>query len=150
MADRLSARWWDLFLKNGAWRDRATETLVELRGRGLHLGAVTNADEDHLQGFLDVLGFAKYFDTWLSSEGARSCKPDAAIFHQALRQAGCAPAEAIFIGDTPAHDIDGAAAVGMRTVLITDGLDVPGRALAANHQPDYVIRQLPELLDILS
>ena len=150
VADRLAARWWDELLRNGAWREGAVETLTDLRRRGLHLGAVTNADEEHLKVFLDVLGLDRYFDAWLSSEGARSCKPDAAIFHQALRQAGCSPEEAIFVGDTPAHDIDGAAGVGMRTVLITDSHAGLGRDLAATHQPDYIIRGLPELLGILA
>ena len=48
--------------------------------------------------------------------GAR--KPDPAIFAAALELAGCEPAEALHVGDTPAEDAAGAAAAGIPRLLI--------------------------------
>jgi putative hydrolase of the HAD superfamily len=49
-----------------------------------------------------------------SSEIGRR-KPDAAIFEHALGAIGVDAADALFVGDTLATDIAGAAALGMRT-----------------------------------
>lgn len=138
---------------SGTMRAGAAETLGELRRRGFHLGIVSNADEDQLALMVENFGFDAHFDAMLCSETARSCKPDAGIFRKALEQAGCAPAEAVFVGDTPLHDIAGARAVGMRTVLILE--DTPMLARAATTAgsdtggADHVIRELPELLEII-
>jgi putative hydrolase of the HAD superfamily len=42
-------------------------------------------------------------------------KPDPEIFQRALDALGVAPQEALFVGDTLASDIAGAAALGLRT-----------------------------------
>jgi FMN phosphatase YigB (HAD superfamily) len=42
-------------------------------------------------------------------------KPDPEIFQRALEALGVAPPEALFVGDTLASDIAGAAALGLRT-----------------------------------
>ncbi|MFN0148279.1 MAG: HAD family hydrolase [Dehalococcoidia bacterium] len=123
------------------------ETLTELRQRGLHLGIVSNADRYQIAPWVNNSGLESYFDSILCSEEAQSCKPDAAIYHEALRRAGCAPAEALFIGDTPDHDIAGANAVGLRSVLIIEHTEMglPRGDVAAHH----TIRELPEILALV-
>jgi putative hydrolase of the HAD superfamily len=123
-------------------------TLQELRRRGIHVGAASNADCAQFEAMVDALEVRTLFDSLLCSEEAQSCKPDPRIFEIALERAGCAPAEALFVGDTPAQDIAGAEAVGMRPVLIEEtsalaidrGTPKPGQA---------IIRELPELLELL-
>jgi HAD superfamily hydrolase (TIGR01509 family) len=51
--------------------------------------------------------------------GAR--KPDHRIFEAALEAAGCVPAEALHIGDTPAEDLAGATAAGIPALLLDRG-----------------------------
>ncbi len=99
-------------------RPRMRQALDTLRARGIHLGGVSNADECQLDAMVDALGVRDVFHHLLSSEAARSCKPNAAIFHQALEQAGCAPEETFFVCDTPYADIIGAE--GMRMALIEE------------------------------
>lgn len=155
---RLSNMWWkgcaarfsELGLKGGGLRIGAIDTLRKLRERGIHIGLVSNFDEDDLQNFLAVDGFGNYFDTHISSEAARSCKPDAEIFDIALRQADCKAEEVIFVGDTPTQDIDGAAAAGMQTVLIHDELKAATEELKPIYRPDHEISELPELLNLLA
>jgi FMN phosphatase YigB (HAD superfamily) len=72
-------------------------------------------------------------------------KPGKRIFREALRQMNAQADEAIFIGDDPEADIDGAKALGMRTVWInTSG--APGHEKT---QADYQIRRLRQILKIL-
>jgi putative hydrolase of the HAD superfamily len=54
----------------------------------------------------------------LDSTVAGVAKPDPEIFLRALDELGVPPERAIHVGDTPAADIDGAIAAGVRPVLI--------------------------------
>ena len=128
-------------------RDGVAETLAALRRRGLYLGIVSNADNDQFSHLLQLSQLGPCFDSLLSSEDAQSCKPDPAIFSQALAQAGCVPDQAYFVGDSLQQDIAGANRAGMRSVLIwsrpdTDPPDSPT-------PPRHVIRSIPEILDIV-
>jgi HAD superfamily hydrolase (TIGR01509 family) len=130
-----------------ALRPDALATLGGLRDRGYRLGLVSNIDEREFQAFLALPGFADHFDVALSSEAAGSCKPDPGIFHRALAAVDCPAREAVYVGDTPAHDVEGAAAVGMRTVLIRDAHTlIPTRDLGTAVVPDWEVRELTELL----
>lgn len=132
-------------------REDCVETLRALRARGLTLSIVSNIDNDFLEGLLHSLDLKPLFDYWISSESARSCKPDARIFECALEQAGCSADETIFVGDSRIHDIQGAAALGMKTVLLTEEggtshLDDEDFDVA----PDHVISRLSELLAVVA
>jgi 2-haloalkanoic acid dehalogenase type II len=137
---------WELHARDFALRPGVHETLGELRARGLHLGIVSNIDDDQLDHLLEVAGVRSHFDAVLSSERARSCKPAAPIFQQALASAGCAPGDAIFVGDSLFHDIGGANALGLRSVLIWHRED--REPPADGPKPDHVIRRFDELLEI--
>lgn len=137
---------WDGHARDFALRPGVRETLAELRARGLHLGIVSNIDDDQLDHLLDVAGVRADFDAVLSSEQARACKPEPAIFEQALASARCAPHQAVFVGDSLFHDVGGANRLGLRSVLIwhRDDRDPPGDGPV----PAHVIRRFPELLEI--
>jgi HAD superfamily hydrolase (TIGR01549 family) len=125
------------------------ETLGALRSRGLQLAIVSNIDDDFLEPMLDHLALRPYFEHCISSEAARSCKPDAGIFRHALQRAGCGREEVLFVGDSRIHDIQGARGAGIRSVLIVEEggvshLDDEDFAV----EPDHVIGELSELLQI--
>jgi HAD superfamily hydrolase (TIGR01509 family) len=131
-------------------RDDCAETLHILRSRRLILSIVSNIDDDYLEGMLGNLELEALFDHWISSEAARSCKPDAKIFEAALQQAGCRADEVIFVGDSRVHDIQGAGALGMTTVLLAE--DGGGSHLDDEHfevQPDHIIARLSDLIEIV-
>ena len=144
---RHRVRQWERHARDFALRDGAVETLRELRARGYQLGIVSNIDDDQLAHLAGMADLTAYFDWLLSSEAAGSCKPDPAIFHEALRRAACRPDEALFVGDTVAQDIAGANQVGMCSVLLwhRDDRDPPADA----PRPRHVIRRLPELLELV-
>ncbi|HEU4429026.1 MAG TPA: HAD family hydrolase [Myxococcota bacterium] len=122
------------------------ETLAALRARGLHLGVVSNIDDDLFRAIWASLGIGPLFDATTTSEEARSCKPDSAIYQAALAKApGVSAAEVLFVGDSPQHDFAGAKPLGMRTVWITER----PTELSDGLRPDHVIREIPELLRVL-
>ncbi len=126
-------------------RPDCLDSLGRLRDLGLHVQIVSNIDEEQLDGLVRKLGLAAAVDAATSSEAARSCKPDPGIYEFALRRAGCAPAEVLFVGDTPAHDIAGPQSVGMATaLLVTDGRSTP-----TDCAPDHVIEQLAQVVEIV-
>lgn len=45
-------------------------------------------------------------------------KPDPAIFHLALKLAGCQASQAVMVGDHPQNDVAGAQAVGLAAVMV--------------------------------
>lgn len=137
---------WEGHARDFELRPGVTDTLAALRGRGHHVGMVSNVDEDQLEHLLDLSGLRPYFDAILSSERARSCKPDGGIFERALASAGCEPDEALFVGDSRAADIAGANAKGLRSALIWSRDDRPPPT--DEPCPSYVIRRIPELLGI--
>lgn len=91
--------------------------LAELRARGLRLVCVSNWDCS-LPEVLAGCGLDGLLDGVVSSAQAGARKPDPAIFEAGLRIAGCEPADAIHVGDTPAEDVAGARAAGVTPVLI--------------------------------
>jgi len=138
---------WRLHARDFRLRAGVVETLTALRARGLHVGMVSNIDDDQLDHLIDVAGLRAHFDSLLSSETAGSCKPDPGIFAEALRRAGCAPDQALFVGDTLAADVAGANRMGMRSALIWHRADKdPPRGEV---QPHHVIREIPELLALI-
>jgi HAD superfamily hydrolase (TIGR01509 family) len=97
-----------------------THALLEtLRDRGLLLALVSNAIDppDLLHRDLAEFGVAQRLDAAVFSSEVGRRKPDPVIFRHALGLLGVDASEALFVGDTLATDIAGAAALGMRTCL---------------------------------
>lgn len=84
-------------------------------GRALHV--ISNAT-DEIHDRIRELGLSAYFDSVTCSQEAGANKPDPAPFRLALRRAGCAPAEAMHVGNTYAEDVIGARGVGIAPVLV--------------------------------
>jgi putative hydrolase of the HAD superfamily len=98
----------------------AVPALRELRNGGRRLVAVSNWDCS-LPRVLERCGLGDLLDGAVSSAVAGARKPDPAIFEPALELAGCAPEEALHVGDTREEDVAGARAAGIRPLLIDRG-----------------------------
>jgi putative hydrolase of the HAD superfamily len=127
----------------------AAETLAGLKSRGLALGLISNAGTTTaptLRQMLEHYGLAPFLDALVFSDEHRLAKPAPALFHTALDALGCEAAEAVFVGDSPHHDLRGAREAGIKGVLIgpntIDGLEPDGRISA--------LAELPHLLDQIS
>jgi putative hydrolase of the HAD superfamily len=95
----------------------AAPALAELRWLGLRLVCVSNWDVS-LPEVLERCGLGGALDGVVTSAAAGVRKPDPAIFAPALELAGCAPADAVYVGDTPAEDLAAASAAGIPALLI--------------------------------
>jgi FMN phosphatase YigB (HAD superfamily) len=73
-------------------------------------------------------------------------KPHPQIFADALIALDVQPDEALFVGDSPHDDVSGAKGVGMDVAWVNvSGMKLPEDIPV----PDYVVRAIPELRDIL-
>jgi putative hydrolase of the HAD superfamily len=115
---QISKRWPQVF---GQTRfvlfDDVITTVKILKDRQLKLGVITNALKDVL-AILRQLGLEPYLDFAVTSEEAKTDKPDPAIFLLALEKAGVMPSEAIHVGDQYDVDVVGARGAGITPVLI--------------------------------
>jgi len=95
--------------------------LRELRARGHRLVVVSNWDVS-LHDALRDSGLAALVDGAISSAEAGAAKPDPRIFARAIALAGgdaeAGAGGALHVGDSPAHDVAGARAAGLRPVLV--------------------------------
>ena len=125
------------------------EAIRDLHDTGFALGVVTNtlADESTIRLMLRKHGIEDVMDSVVvsSEEGYR--KPHPSLFAKAARELKVEHADAVFVGDSPYHDIGGATAVGMRAVLTTQYVERPW--IEGVPQPFARITHLRELLPIV-
>jgi HAD superfamily hydrolase (TIGR01509 family) len=67
---------------------------------------------------LERAGLAELVDGVVASAVVGFDKPAPELFEAALELAGCDASEAVHVGDSPSEDVAGAAAVGVRPVLL--------------------------------
>jgi len=122
------------------------EALARLKQMGLYLAAVSNADENQLAPLVERGQLHRWLTHWTSSEAARSCKPHRQFFDVALEKSGLSADQVLFVGDSLEQDIQGAHAVGMTTVLISE-VDGPAPMHVGRQtpEPDFKITSLHEL-----
>jgi FMN phosphatase YigB (HAD superfamily) len=132
-----------------------------------HCGVIAN-QVPGLARRLAEWGIDRFFDVVVSSGELGVEKPDPRIFTYALDQARCVASQAVMIGDRPDNDIWPAAAVGMRTLWVRQGVgglmivpdvvapDVtgagtgPGAGRAMNQAtPDATVDNLAGVLEVL-
>ena len=99
----------------------AVETLRELKQRGYLLGAVTNGVSSLQNIKLDTAGIRDLFDVVVVSGDIGIYKPDRRIFDEACRRAGVRNDQALFVGDHPVNDIEGALGAGMPAIRMNYG-----------------------------
>lgn len=119
--------------------DDVHPALTRLRGR-VTLGSVSNGVAD-----LNAIGMAHYFDASIAAYQFGSAKPDPAIFHAACDALKVAPAEAVYVGDDPVLDVEGAQNAGLRAVWMKRPELQPQRAMPDHIRPDGVCSSLYEL-----
>ena len=77
---------------------------------------LSNADDGFLLPNLGLLDIE--FETVLSSEMARSYKPQPELFREMLNRLSLRPEETVYVGDRHYEDVHGAMAVGMNAVWV--------------------------------
>jgi putative hydrolase of the HAD superfamily len=113
VAEAITEGW--LHSENFELYEDALPVLAELRRRGLKIGLVSNTSRD-LDAF--IRHFKLDVDAWVASGTHGKVKPSPSIFRAVLELLQVEPEAAVMVGDSPADDIEGAQAIGMRAFLI--------------------------------
>ncbi len=92
--------------------DSLHETLEKLAGE-YRLGLITNGRTHFQARTIEALGIAPCFAAILISETEGVRKPDSEIFRRALTRLALHPDEAVYVGDHPVTDIQGARDAGL-------------------------------------
>ena len=114
--------------------------LGELRERGVALVIASNWDCS-LPDWLAPTGILDVVDGVVTSAEVGEAKPSPRVFERALAVARVSPGEALHVGDKVDNDVQGAAAAGVRAVLLQREGDPPSGAES--------IRSLSELAALL-
>ncbi len=129
--------------------DDVVPALRALRARGYLIGLVSNTHRS-LQAFQSHFELDEWIAAAVASSEHGFNKPHPSIFRTALRLLGVAPEEAVMVGDSLKHDVEGARAVGLHAVLLRRaGPHRLGAADAAGAGEVPVIGTLGELPDLL-
>ena len=114
------------------------ETVLSRLARSYPLASLTNGNAD-----LHRIGIHHHFSVTVSACDHGVAKPHRDIFLTACDRLGFAPADVLHVGDSPEHDVLGAANAGMKTAWFNRHRDEwthPTRA-------DYELNDLSDLLD---
>lgn len=104
--------------------DDVAPALAELQQRQLIVGAISNSHRS-LDAFCDHFSLGNVITVSVSGAAHGYMKPHRSIFERALEKAGVDPDEAVMVGDSVKHDIEGALNAGWRAVLLRRSGDVP-------------------------
>jgi FMN hydrolase / 5-amino-6-(5-phospho-D-ribitylamino)uracil phosphatase len=122
--------------------DDVAGVMRELAAQDIKVGLISNSHRS-LEEFQQHFRLGAVIAAAVSSAEHGYLKPHPSIFHEALQRAGVRADASVMVGDSVAHDVEGARGVGMRPVL----LHRAGGSAPAVDVP--VIRTLAELPALL-
>ena len=126
--------------------DGSLAVLKNLKARGFPVGIVTSSWGTIGVGFLKRHGLRDYIDVIISQKEVPVRKPAPDGILECLRQLGCQPTEAVYVGDSPVDILAGKAA-GTFTVGVLTGTS--NRDILADLEPDMVINDVGELSQVV-
>jgi putative hydrolase of the HAD superfamily len=145
VTDGMCRAWLEPTFQVGRLYHDSLVTLAKLRSGGLKTGLVSNTPWGSPGAMwreeLARLGLAPLLDALVFCTDVGRRKPDPRPFLACCEQLGVQPDEAIFVGDHPRWDVEGAAAAGLRPVLIDRG---------GSAQDSSAVADLSELLALVS
>lgn len=120
------------------------DVLRALHASGLKMGLITNSHRC-LASFQTHFALEGLFSVTVSSLDHGYMKPHPSIFQSALRALEVEPSEAVMVGDSFSHDVEGARRLGMRAILVERSSSSTS-ARPAEVPVIQSLRQLPALL----
>ena len=131
------------------------ETMAELHYMGIRLGIISNIISTTLVPYaLKQYGIDQYMECVVMSSQVGIRKPDPRIFEIAMNQMHASAMETGYVGDTISRDVLGSRNAGLGLCVRIENPSIAHRDVAFQGsdapQADYVIRELPELIPILS
>lgn len=136
---------WEAHERFGLWTvaiDGGPEVVTALKQAGYRLGVISNA-EGRVARDLESAGYAGLFETIVDSHLVGVEKPDPGIFAIALERLDVRAEGAVYVGDLPAVDVEGARAAAVRPILLDRHDLYPDLDVERLHD----LRELPTMLD---
>jgi HAD superfamily hydrolase (TIGR01549 family) len=110
----------------------------QLDRRGYRLGIISNViSTSEIPDWLESDGFSGYFKSVVLSSVLGRRKPDPAVYREAARQIGVAPAKCAYVGDNPARTSSARAMPDSMVILLMDPAEVE-RTLQLHSKPDVI------------
>lgn len=124
--------------------------LRRLRSAGFKLALLSNADVMDIEAY-GGSALSGLFDVEIFSCDAGCAKPEPEIFHACLEALALPAAQCVFAGDGGSDELQGAKAVGLRTVFVSGVIEElwPERIAARRAVADHHVRWVPEMLPLL-
>ncbi|GAA3403349.1 pyrophosphatase PpaX [Paenibacillus hodogayensis] len=122
------------------------EVLAELQQRGIRMGVVTNKMRMTTLMGLKLCGIESYMETVVAIDDVERGKPDPESVRKALELLKIDAGEALMVGDSK-YDIIAGRDAGVKTVGVAWSLK--GEDHLRELSPDYIIRDMRELLEIV-
>lgn len=97
--------------------DDVAPVLTDLQKRGFIVGAISNSHRS-LDAFAEHFSLRNIITVSVSGYEHGYMKPHRSIFEAALERANVTAKDAMMVGDSMAHDIEGAVSAGWRAVLL--------------------------------
>lgn len=131
--------------------DGIADLLTDLRRSGVRLAVATSKVETTARQILEHFGLDAHFEViaGASADGSRAAKSE--VLGHALRQLEPLPPRILMVGDR-AHDVDGAAAHGLDTVVVQwgyGGSDFGGQRRSSAPVPLASVTTVAELREVL-
>jgi len=121
------------------------ELLADLGAR-YRLGLLTDGPTRAQYGKLETLGWADLFDAVVVTGDLPAGKPDPRTFATVLDELDASATEAVFVGDHPTADVQGAADAGFYVIQVLDGDAERSPAADATVATDQLAEDLRDLL----
>ncbi len=128
--------------------DDVEPTFRDLARRGIRIGLISNSHR-RLADFESHFELEGLIAAAISSSEHGLMKPHPSIFSAALQLVEVGASEAMMVGDSIGHDVEGALGAGMRAALLHRGDPLPESTAALRARGVPVIRSLRELPDLL-
>jgi len=119
------------------------EALTELQNEGYKLGIITSNSQDNVNQFLTINDLNYLFDFIYSGI---TIFGKTTIINNLLRQKQLKPQEVIYVGDET-RDIEASKKSNIKVIAVTWGFN--SLEVLAKQNPDFLIRQPSELLDVI-
>ncbi len=142
-------------LKAGiAWREGLEKPypdakhVLDALHKTYRIGIIANqtpGTEDRLKAW----GLWQFISLCLPSAEVGISKPNLAIFKLAMQRSGCKPEHAVMVGDRIDNDVTPAKSLGWKTIRVKQGLFQAQVPMNAEQVPDFEIRRLGDVLEIL-
>jgi HAD superfamily hydrolase (TIGR01509 family) len=98
----------------------ARELLERFQADGMTLVVATSASKDDMGKLLEKAGIKDLIEEKTSQSDVEASKPDPDVIEAAVEKAGCKPAEAVMLGDTP-YDVEASRRAGVPCVALRCG-----------------------------